>query len=232
MAKNSPTMKAIEYSISFDDKEAKASSNKLYTILQKMEKLVMDIGKKAIEVKNKVMAAMKLMTDSVVGAMESIRKKFLDRFMHPGLFLLDKFKKSLGMIGKVYDAIFKTMTSTEGVWFRVRQSALNYFRVLIGIGAEKKRHLKLYEEEEKRVKGITERMKDYYSKAKEFAIGSAVVGGMVKVAREEDALKGLRNKGWSNKTVGDLPNEIRNMANEALPGKPVDSNDADRKSVV
>lgn len=226
MAKNSPTMKAIEYSISFDDKEAKASSNKLYTILQKMEKLVMDIGKKAIEVKNKVMAAMKMMVDSVVGAFETIRKKFLDRFMHPGLFLLDRFKKSLGMISKVYDAIFKTMTNTEGVWFRVRQNVLNYFRVLIGIGAEKKRHLKMYEEEEKRVKGITERMKDYYSKAKEFAIGSAVVGGMVKVAREEDALKGLRNKGWSNQTIGDLPNNIRNMANEALPGRPVDSNDA------
>lgn len=210
---NGPTAQAIQYSISFDDKEARQSSNKIYGFIEKLKQLMDSFAKKAVATKNKIMEVAAAVAAGMQRIHESFRSRMM-KLMEPVRWIQNQFMKFLRQMEKSYLFFSNTLVKIDRFWFKIKNNTLSYIRSLISGTDEKKRHLKLLEEQESRWNRILNKAKEYKSTIASAVVGSTAIAGGVSVAREVNNLGGLRREGLSSDYIKQIPEIATQLSRE------------------
>lgn len=210
---NGPTAQAIQYSISFDDKEARQSSNKIYGFIEKLKQLMDSFAKKAVATKNKVMEVAAAVAAGMQRIHESFRSRMM-KLMEPVRWIQNQFMKFLRQMEKSYLFFSNTLVKIDRFWFKIKNNTLSYIRSLISGTDEKKRHLKLLEEQESRWNRILNKAKEYKSTIASAVVGSTAIAGGVSASRELANLGGLRREGISPDFIKQIPKIATELSRE------------------
>lgn len=208
---NGGTAEAIRYTIGFDDKEAKQSASKIHSILEKMDKMVEALGKKAIIAKNKMMEATRAITSLMSKAFQVFKDAMMKVFA-PVIWLKDKFLSGFRGIQRIFQGIADVVRKIEGYWFSIHQRGLGYMRTLLGVGEEHKRHSKELEKQDGILKRMVDKAKEYEEALRAAAMATPAVALATKASVDVSNLQRLVREGFSQEFVNKLPAAMHGIA--------------------